>query len=582
MYSVGAAIPFSAAARQANFSTLVAFLRFFGVPAFFNTVAPDIIASNATIRACVPSFSNFGFPAQNGEGENDFADHVLRKVPMPGYPGAPVSKAARQQLVTKYAGIGAMAFNHETMMLHKFLYGLTDHTDTKRTVIGSDGAFGTCIAVASVVEADGRGSMHSHAILFTGPGARFLQMMAGIPELAASFTAYIDAAISSVIPGDLHLQDLLRAVYHGPSYDGPQHVCPNPNAAEQAFLMHVYFAALRTNVHTHGSRCVRARAGNTCAQKYPKSESATTGVRCLNTPAEHVPLDHDRLAVPPRPATDPRGPPFSLDSRCLVVETARPVCEPFPATFTADLPPAPAPCAECAEATALDMCDTCLAQVTDFADQVSQARPDVVAAYDSLMEECPGFNTPHLGPAILVALAQLFDASTAGQLCDADSLSLLFRVLPERLREPVMLAFACRNGKVVQFNPVLTGLRACNNRMLPYWAQRHGLRHDCLRGQVHLQVATEAQHCLACPGVGQAGLRDSAFHGRRRRNGHAAQSTFFDQVAVPLPRAGGTQSWRRRVRSHGLLSGNELAPDQNCQPLRRTRHQNIDAPALDR
>ncbi len=106
------------------------------------------------------------------------------------------------------------------------------------------------------------------------------------------------------------------------------------------------------------------------------------------------------------------------------------------------------------------MCDTCLDQVTVFAEQVAQSRPDVVAAYDSLIAECPGFNTPHLGPAILVALAQLFDASTAGQLCDSDSLSLLLRVLPKRLSEPVTLAFACCNGKVVQFNPVLTGLRA--------------------------------------------------------------------------------------------------------------------------
>ena len=92
-------MPFSAASRRAHFATMVAYMRYYGSPNWFNTVAPDLLANSCASRQCHPSPANRSFPCENGTRADDYAACVLTATSMATCPAVVVTRPQRQALV---------------------------------------------------------------------------------------------------------------------------------------------------------------------------------------------------------------------------------------------------------------------------------------------------------------------------------------------------------------------------------------------------------------------------------------------------------------------------------------------------
>jgi hypothetical protein len=179
----GKAIPYSAMERKSAISQLYSLVQFYGLPSWFVTVSPD----DTNSRIVMTISNRFAWEKTAGEpGTNDgdaqapkLQDKVEWSVAC-DYP-----KRARQLADNPVAAAKYFAAMAEAMMEH--LCQLKCNHVTKRTTGHSKrkvGVLGKTLAHFAALECQGRGSLHFHAVIWSGLTPELLQALASNdPEL---------------------------------------------------------------------------------------------------------------------------------------------------------------------------------------------------------------------------------------------------------------------------------------------------------------------------------------------------------------------------------------------------------------
>ena len=213
-------VPFSPASRRSRLGDFMAMLRFFGIPRFFNTVAPDPLGNAAAIRHAFPFVDNRSFPALDDGFADRFrqgASTVKHRLPHLPPTAEPVETSLNltmtlSRLVSHPIAV-AESDRLDTMAMLEHLYGIPATNEVRRTMPVSKrqmGLFGRAFAVAAVTECNGKGWLHNHGLLWSGIPAPVYDMIAHYadrsPELMSALTEFCDAMTRANLPDDLHVQ----------------------------------------------------------------------------------------------------------------------------------------------------------------------------------------------------------------------------------------------------------------------------------------------------------------------------------------------------------------------------------------
>ena len=365
-------VPFSPASRRSRLGDFMAMLRFFGIPRFFNTVAPDPLGNAAAIRHAFPFVDNRSFPALDDGFADRFrqgASTVKHRLPHLPPTAEPVETSLNltmtlSRLVSHPIAV-AESDRLDTMAMLEHLYGIPATNEVRRTMPVSKrqmGLFGRAFAVAAVTECNGKGWLHNHGLLWSGIPAPVYDMIAHYadrsPELMSALTEFCDAMTRANLPDDLHVQVLLGIIYGCDKYRAPLFAervlndsvvsqplpsrdladadadadadllkassssssssssLPLPDATAAAghaqplsdSELHSLLGAARVNIHTHGSRCVKGTFGHICCS--------------LNYPRTIGQSTNWEQLTEPRPNED--DPVRPVVGEMLEVELARP------------------------------------------------------------------------------------------------------------------------------------------------------------------------------------------------------------------------------------------------------------------
>lgn len=336
-------VPFSPASRRARLGDFMAMLRFFGIPRFFNTVAPDPLGNAAAIRNAFPFVDNRSFPALDDGFADRFrggASTVKHRLPHASPTAAPVETSLNLTLtlsrLVSHPMAVAEADRLDTMATLEHLYGIPATNDVRRTLPVSKrkmGLFGRAFAVAAVTECNGKGWLHNHGLLWSGIPAIVYDLIVHYAdqslELMLALMEFCDAMTRANLPDDLHAQVLLGIIYGCDKYRAPlfaERVLNDSQslssardgaaaaaAATDADAMlqsssssssslafpgvhdgaqplsdaeqHCLLGAARVNIHTHGSRCFQGSCGDIrCSLCYPRTMVQLSRVAQLTEP----------------------------------------------------------------------------------------------------------------------------------------------------------------------------------------------------------------------------------------------------------------------------------------------------------
>ena len=338
--TTGAKTEFSPSARAAAISTLYAYVQHFGCPSVFLTFAPDDVHSVLSIRLANPAASanpNAAFPSTDAglleqlkKGATTFANVDLTHFGL-------------QKLITDNPVAAASTFKAMLEMTYEHLVGIPPDHATRRTVpIGTNhkGVFGHGKAFYSVIETQGRLSLHSHMAIWTGLPPQALQKCACDQGLVAEITKVLESQFVAQLPQLSHLRamsalgtepakrklsDPIRMAYE----EAPPPRCPDTKAAFDAHWQEV---VNRACVHQHTSTCEKGHYGKIgCRLCFPRECQNNTGpiqLICTNRDKANFAFE-PTIVISPEPAQDRRRdfrdhPLPPLDSRCIVWELARP------------------------------------------------------------------------------------------------------------------------------------------------------------------------------------------------------------------------------------------------------------------
>ena len=242
-------LPFSVSERTFDRSKMEAYLRYFGSPTIFFTMSPSCIHQKVffSITSCSNRDSMFTIPSLNDKWRI-FSEN-------------PVAAAQTFDIIQK--------------LFFEQLFGMPRVTEYRKTVpveSRNGKLFGLPKAFFSVTEANSRGNLHFHSLLWCGPDPSDVQRRVHDPAFVDDFVRYIDSVVTASIPMEIHntfsqVQDKSSLLFSDPSV-----------SSLDAFPEESYKVALTVNNHIrHTSTCYKGKQGaKGCRLNCPFPLSATT------------------------------------------------------------------------------------------------------------------------------------------------------------------------------------------------------------------------------------------------------------------------------------------------------------------
>jgi len=99
--------------------------------------------------------------------------------------------------------------------IYECLLGVKPNRLTRRTIQLKEnhkGIFGNCRAFYSVIETQGRLSLHSHMVIWAGLSSTLLQKCSPYPELVSEVSKVLESQFVAHLPAIFHYRSLLRLV----------------------------------------------------------------------------------------------------------------------------------------------------------------------------------------------------------------------------------------------------------------------------------------------------------------------------------------------------------------------------------
>lgn len=254
---VGRQVPYSPMERQHAAAELHGMVHRFGLPSVFLTISPDDVYSPMVLRMCVPP------PTLGQASPIEDLDAFLR-----GMAGEKTEVVlgghvlSRDEVTAKAANnpVACAELFHRTMVsVFKHLLGVEPAHTTRKTMrrgARGGGVFGDVTAVYAVCEAQNRGSLHMHMAIWGGVPPNVLQAVAACPALCAQVGTALDSMFTATLPVDEHLRGMFRRIDHIGAPHYAARTCVGPDDDLAAFQTHVWRSVDASCLHIeHGEHC---------------------------------------------------------------------------------------------------------------------------------------------------------------------------------------------------------------------------------------------------------------------------------------------------------------------------------------
>ena len=203
----GRDVPFSPAQRHAAVSQLYSMVQFYGLPSWFVTVSPGEVNNKLVMTIC----DKVDWAAIDMEQVSDDVTNPKAPKKKPEFQWSiEFDYPDRARKVAENPVAAAKHFAALTEAIMKHLCKLEcDHTNRKTCNIGNvAGALGKMIAHFGALESQGRGSLHFHAVMWSGLTPELLQCLATNVEVLSALketaAGVLDSMASSKLPAEMH------------------------------------------------------------------------------------------------------------------------------------------------------------------------------------------------------------------------------------------------------------------------------------------------------------------------------------------------------------------------------------------
>jgi hypothetical protein len=264
-------------------SNLFNYIRFFDLPCIFLTISPNDAENVIGLKLCISAQDK-----RNGKYFEKSRDEMLINVDL--------NTEERIKLIRNNPHFYAKAFKRMLTAVFKFLVGLDFEENIKKNVESSQrksGVFGKIAAHFTVVETQGRGTLHSHSELFGGSLNPYILQRAAITEtLRDEMGKLIDSMIKAEVPIGAAEADVKRRLLGQPT---TRHILQNPTS-EKRIISYLYNpddykqskdygkglvgnlqtkaeeSICGTNLHQHGDACKKGKIGvKQCRMAFPQT-----------------------------------------------------------------------------------------------------------------------------------------------------------------------------------------------------------------------------------------------------------------------------------------------------------------------
>lgn len=308
---IASAVPWSDDERKSELSKLLSLVQHFGPPSFFCTINPCDMDSSAMLR-----MTSFGS-----------SNPYKRKFQLPDQ-GLFENSLQRVAILADSPVESALAYSWIIEDIFNIIYELpsnnrTDlaHPEERQTTI-----FGKILAAFGVHEAQGRGSLHFHFLLWTDTLFDQVIRYDQFSDIHRLLQLKIDSIISSSIPQNfqssqiIESQDMSKIRFNNAlGVSGPTMI----NLGYDQFIRTLVEA---TQCHTHSVTCRKGKTGiRHCRMSFPQAcVDFPTGFRQLTKKEDGKVVLQMRIDSPPIEPKTAQGILWFEDPRKLVLECIRP------------------------------------------------------------------------------------------------------------------------------------------------------------------------------------------------------------------------------------------------------------------
>ena len=251
-------IPFTTAARKSAMPKLLALTYFFDLPSIFLTFAPDDAHGTLNLRLSLPSSSNQSFPAT----DDGFLDDL--RLGRTTSHAIPIHGKALLALLVSGPVAAAEIFRLLVDAVFIDILGLPPVTGTRQTPSLLDrqpGLLGTPLAAFGCVEEQARGSPHIHIVYWGGLPPELLQAIATTPVLVDLVARKLDGVFSGTAEPLAHLKSVLRRRLRAPFERPALYRAHHPLHQPELFQQDVDRTATSVHLHDHSRTCHKPPAG---------------------------------------------------------------------------------------------------------------------------------------------------------------------------------------------------------------------------------------------------------------------------------------------------------------------------------
>jgi hypothetical protein len=405
-------------------------VRKYGPAAAFVTISPDDINNPTSFRLSVRRMKDSTDPCKYPRETDDNFYSAMKEqsvevgagsIPIP----FPCNYAARAKATVGNPVAAVLEYKMMISSVLKDLFGAEPNNyghrkTTNRTTYYRDrarGLFGDILAFYGMTEAQARGSLHYHCLLFGSLSPKLLQGAANMDDLCKVIAESLDKMYSAELPREAHVYNLITTCMrrdrdkqsHLPRRFATLEVPPLSQVQPEVYKHHICANIMSTNMHTHSFTCHKPPTGHEgCRMNYPCDlcqETCRVQLSADSVDANGIPKTLENVEDPPCRATDNGDDPLPLkDKRIIVWELKRRLLQKLPSFDCGDVD-------KCLYVTALtealddypvptkvreylaNMEDHKAKQVYQFVSENIESANGSVVAYNPALTACVGSNT---------------------------------------------------------------------------------------------------------------------------------------------------------------------------------------------
>ena len=316
------ALPFSAAARQADLSKLIGMIRFYGLPSYFLTISPCETDIKFRLRLA-------GDPTKPVENYDEARDAEVT------FTFQRLNERRKDVSGNPYAT--AESFNKLIEHVIEILIGSSIDANVKKDNSTAPherlaGINGISIAHFSICETQREGALHVHIALWGGMPPSFLQRVAHLESIAAHLASCIDSQVSGEVSFDAHLERAVRVSKKAANPRFGLYAVPTQSIGDLRTFVNKCACQLQ-NHDKHSFTCKKPPIGRTqCRVAQPRPMILRTSLVELQEPPQsfdEVHAKEEKLSAPSEASVslnhpDNAGRPFpERDNRLIALQIKR-------------------------------------------------------------------------------------------------------------------------------------------------------------------------------------------------------------------------------------------------------------------